>query len=270
MAASPRIVTTVQNHIAFVKLNRPDKLNSLDFEMFSSIRRTIRDLSKDRTLRAVVVSGEGSDFSSGLDVKSVAKKPLQMFSLLLKWRPSHANLAQEVAYGWRRVPVPVIAAIHGRCYGGALQIALGADVRVVHPDAQLSVMEVKWGLIPDMAGTVFLRELIRKDQALELTMTGRVFSGTEAAQMGIATYVNADPVAEATRIAEQIADRSPDAVAAAKRMFNKNWNSSEGSALARETWYQIAMFLSPNRRVSAQRALTPDSKSEYRPRQWWW
>ena len=165
-----RVIVEITNHIAHVKLNRADKLNALDMAMFIAIRSTIKQLRKNRTIRAVIVSGNGDDFCSGLDVKSIMKSPMSMVKLLFKALPWRANLAQVVSTGWQDIPAPVICAIHGRCWGGGLQIALGGDFRISTPDASISIMESRWGLIPDMGGTLALKELLSLDKAKELAI----------------------------------------------------------------------------------------------------
>ena len=166
--------------IARVTLNRPTKMNALDMPMFEAIADTAALLKSDGSIRAVILSGSGRAFCTGLDMSSVLQnKPRQSVERLLEREPEkHSNLAQDVGYLWRELPVPVIACLHGMCYGGGMQIALGADIRLATRDCKLSIMEAKWGLIPDMSASVTLRELVRIDVAKELTMTGRVILGT--------------------------------------------------------------------------------------------
>ncbi|MGH8035460.1 MAG: enoyl-CoA hydratase-related protein, partial [Lysobacterales bacterium] len=166
-----RIIISVDKNIACVRLNRADKRNALDLEMFRAIAGAQRKIRAQGGLRAVILEGDGEDFCSGLDVKSMMTNRSGMLRLLWKWLPWQANLAQQVSVGWRRLPIPVIAVIQGRCWGGGLQIALGADFRIAHPATSLSIMEGRWGLIPDMGGTLALRELCARDQALRLAMT---------------------------------------------------------------------------------------------------
>jgi len=162
----------------------------------------------------------------------------------LPWR---ANLAQQVSVGWRRLSVPVFAAIHGRCWGGGLQIALGADFRIARPDASLSIMEGKLGLIPDMGGTLAVRELMARDRAMWLTMTAGEFSGERALELGLVTGLAEDPANTTLEMAARLIDRSPDAVAAVKRLYRKSWTGSSGKALALETAYQVRII--KNRKV---------------------
>lgn len=221
-----RVAVAVRDGIADVKLNRPEKLNALDHAMFEALLKTGRELARDRTVRAVVLSGEGRAFCAGLDFSgftamvggglsdaSPGRNPMERDS----GRP--ANFAQSAGYVWVELPVPVIAAVHGVAYGGGLQIALGADLRVVAPDARLSVREIQWGLIPDMSGTQTLRHLVRQDVARELTYTGRIVSGTEALALGLATRVSENPYEEALELAGEIAGKSPDAIRAAKQLL---------------------------------------------------
>jgi len=237
-----RITLTLENRVAHVQLNRPDKHNALDFEMFTAIDDTRKSLRRERGLRAVILSGSGVDFCTGLDVKSAMHDRIGMVRLLWKWLPWRANLAQRVSVGWRKLPAPVIAAVHGRCWGGGLQIALGADFRIATPDASLSIMESKWGLIPDMGGTLALRELLGRDQAMKLAMTAAEISGERALQLGLVTEISDDPQAAARMFAEQLADRPEAAVAGVKRLYRKSWLGSAGAALARESGYQVRIL----------------------------
>src|SRR5512143_586176 len=199
------VVTRLPGGVADVRLNRADKMNALDIPMFEALVEAGTELASDRTLRAVVLSGEGRAFSAGLDFSSFQSMAGGSRSgggaapnLLSRGDASSpANFAQRAAWVWTEVPVPVIAAVHGVAYGGGLQIALGADLRFVAPDAKLSVMEIKWGLVPDMSGTQTLRRLVRLDVAKELTFTGRVVSGTEAVALGLATRASEKPLDDA-------------------------------------------------------------------------
>lgn len=225
-----RVTLTLRDGIADVRLNRPAKMNALDPDMFVALLDTGVALAGDATIRAVVLSGEGRAFCAGLDMQTferlgkgegLGNDEGGPFAASLTTRTHGiANAAQRVVTIWRDVPVPVIAAVHGVAFGGGLQIALGADIRLVAPDARLSVMEIKWGLVPDMAGILLMRELARPDVIRELTYTGRQFSGEEAVQLGLATRVAADPYAAAMALADTIAAQSPDAIRAAKRLLN--------------------------------------------------
>jgi enoyl-CoA hydratase/carnithine racemase len=247
-----RVAVEIRDAVAYVTLTRADKYNGLDWAMCTQLVAAARRLRRDRSIRAVILRGDGPAFSSGLDFKSFGKQPLRMLQGFVRWLPRSTNLFQEVAWCWRRVPVPVIAVLHGRCYGGALQIALAADFRYATPDCDFSIMEIKWGLIPDMSGTVALRELIGIDRAKELTMTGRTFNGEQAAAMNLVTGVTADPLAAAEALVEQIRLRSPDAVAAAKRLFDRAWSRSAAGAFAVERSVQRRLLLGPSQREATQ------------------
>jgi enoyl-CoA hydratase/carnithine racemase len=240
--------------IAHVRLNRPDKLNALDMQMFEQLTTTARDLQSDRSLRAVILSGNGRAFSTGLDVKSILRNdPNASIERLLE-RDGKSNLAQDVGYIWRELPIPVIAALHGMCFGGGLQIALGADIRLATPDCKLSIMEAKWGLIPDMSASVTLRELMRIDVAKELTMTGRVFIGTEAVAYGLVTRCVEDPQAEALQLAQEIIQRSPDSVSLTKELYQKTWvAASEEYSLKLETELQLKLLKTWNQLAASGR-----------------
>lgn len=234
-----RVSVTCSSGIADVRLNRPDKLNALDRAMFEALVDTGRALREDRSLRAVVLSGEGRGFCAGLDFMSfmaMAGDGEAGAALFRRDADSPANAAQRAAWIWTEVPVPVIAALHGVAFGGGLQIALAADIRIAAPDARLSVMEIKWGLVPDMSGTQTLRHLVRADVARELTYTGRIVSGTEAAALGLVTRVDPDPRAAALALAAEIAGKSPDAIRAAKRLLDRSRlvGAAEGLRLEEE------------------------------------
>ncbi len=242
-------MTRLENGVADVRLNRPDKLNALDPPMFEALAEAGRQLADDRTLRAVVLSGEGRAFCAGLDVASfmnMQERRTGEAALFGRRAEGPANRAQATAWVWKELPVPVVAAVHGVAFGGGLQVALGADIRLVAPDAQLSIMEIKWGLVPDMAGTQILRHLVRLDVAKELTFTGRVVSGTEAVALGLATRVADDPRAAALALAHDIATKSPDAVRAAKRLLNASVVVSPAEGLALEESLQRGLIGSPN------------------------
>lgn len=259
-SSTDRVETTVDsNGIARVYLSRPDKLNALDLSMFEAIAAEAVKLKSDTSLRAVILSGRGRAFCTGLDVKNILKSnPKKTVNRLLE-RPSgysnHStgNLAQDVGLLWRDLPVPVICSLHGMCYGGGMQIALGADFRFATPDCKLSIMEAKWGLIPDMSASVTLRELVRIDVAKELTMTGKVLNGTEAASLGLVTKCVHDPMAEAEKLANEILQRSPDSVAMSKELYQKTWVASQEYCLTVETDLQKKLLASWNQLAASGR-----------------
>ncbi len=253
----PRIRVTRTDGVADVRLARPDKMNALDEAMFDALVDTGRALATDRSLRAVVLSGEGRAFCAGLDMGRFERmaKPADASSVREANRQrlgprtyGAANRSQYAALVWRELPVPVIAAVHGVAFGGGLQVALGADLRFVTPDVRMSIMEIKWGLVPDMAGTVLLRGLVRADLARELTYSGRIVDGEEAQRIGLATRVCADPHAEAMAFARELAGRSPDAVRADKRLLGLAAHAGDAELLQAESDEQIALLGSPNQR----------------------
>lgn len=226
---------------------RTDKHNALDHAMFEGLTNAAAQLADDSAVRAVVLHGEGKSFCSGLDVASFMSGQGGTGVLLERDADRVANLAQRVAYDWSLVPAPVIAAIHGNCFGGGLQIALGTDIRIAAPDAKLSIMEVRWGLVPDMGITQSLPRLVRIDVAKELTFTGRIVSGSEALTLGLVTRNSDDPLASALALADEIAQKSPDAVRAAKRLYDETWVSADtAAALLRESELQTGLIGSPN------------------------
>lgn len=250
-----RVTVSTQDGVADVRLNRPEKMNALDSAMFDSLVETGRTLATDRSLRAVVLSGEGRAFCAGLDFASfmgMARSDRPSRNLLDRDERMIANHAQQAAYVWTDLPVPVIAAVHGVAFGGGLQIALGADIRFVAPDAQLSVMEIKWGLIPDMSGTQTLRHLVRLDVAKELTFTGRVVSGKDAVALGLATHVSDTPREDALALAREIAGKSPNAIRAGKRLLNSAVGVSLAEGLRLEETLQLSLVGKPNQIEAVQ------------------
>ena len=244
--------------VAEVAMVRADKMNALDPEMFRALIAAIAQLRADPEVRAVVLHGEGRAFCAGLDKESlqgIAGDGAAAIGDIVPRTHGLANFWQQVAWGWRELPVPVIAAVHGVAFGGGLQIALGADVRCVHPEAKLSVMEIRWGLVPDMAGCVLLTELCRADVARELTFTGRIVSGTEAQALGLATRVDSDPLEGARQMARQIAASNPDAVRAAKRLFNTATPVDAARVLLAEAFEQQRLIGSANQREAVMAAL---------------
>ena len=252
-----RVAIEVAEGVAEVTLNRPDKLNALDAAMFEALIAAGERLSRTAGLRAVVLTGAGRGFSAGLDKETFAAMAAggraPGLADLMTRTHGIANAFQQAAYVWRTLPVPVIAAIHGVALGGGFQIALGADIRYVAPDARLSILEIKWGLVPDMAGVALMRDLARSDVIRELSLTGRVFSGTEALAYGFATSVHPDPLAAARATAKEIAARSPDAVRAIKRLLNRASDDDSAAILLAESKEQAALIGSPNQ-IEAVRA----------------
>lgn len=249
------VTLNVNDGIAKVSLNRPDKHNALNMQMFVAIDKVIKKIRSDRQIRVVIVSGAGASFCSGLDVKAVLSHPSSAIKLLWKWLPGNANLAQRVCIGWRRLPIPVIMVLHGKCWGGGMQIALGGDFRIAAKPCSLSVMEARWGLIPDMGGTVALKECMSADQAIKLAMSAAPISASEALDLGLVTEICDDPEARALALAKQLSLRSPDTNKTIKKLYHKIWSGSERRILAGETLNQIRILAGQNQRIAVKREM---------------
>jgi enoyl-CoA hydratase/carnithine racemase len=246
-----RVSISISQGVADVRLVRADKMNALDMPMFEALVAATERLAREKGLRAVVLSGEGRAFCAGLDMGRFAAMKESGGDGLAEKRDlslrTHglANFPQAAVWGWRQLPVPVIAAVHGVAFGGGFQLALGADMRFLTPDTRMSIMEIKWGLVPDMAGTPILASLVRDDILRELTYTGRVFSAQEALSFGLATRICEDPRAAAFEVTREIAGKSPDAIRAAKRLLNK-LSVDPGPALLAESVEQAKLIGSAN------------------------
>jgi enoyl-CoA hydratase/carnithine racemase len=249
---SELVTITVTDHVADVRLNRPEKYNALNPDMFRAIVEAGEKVAGDASVRAVLLSGEGRGFCAGLDFQGFAEMNEKGALDLLETRPDQiANNAQLPGMIWKQVPVPVIAALHGVAYGGGLQIALGADIRLAAKDTRLSVMEIKWGIIPDMSATQTLRDLVRLDVAKELAFTGRIVEAEEAARLGLVTRLSDDPLAEARLLAQEIASKNPDAVCAVKKLFETAWHESAEKGLQLEESLQKTLIGTPNQMEAA-------------------
>lgn len=259
------VTCDIADGIAQVRLNRPDKLNALTLDLLAELAATAHRLGRDKDLRAVVLAGEGDAFTAGLDFASVLREPRKLaFAFLPRpWRAT--NLFQEACWAWRRLPVPVIAAVRGHCLGGGVQIALAADFRFAEPDSSWSVLEGKWGIIPDMSGIRSLAELVGIDTAKKLTMTAESFSGKEAHQLGLVTELHADAIAAATAFARRLTQRSPDQLAAAKRLFNRTWFTSPRRTFSRERLEQLRLLRGDNARIAREAAFKRETPL-YKPR----
>lgn len=250
-----RVRVTIEAGVADVRLVRGDKMNALDQAMFDALVATGKRLIDEPGLRAVVLSGEGRAFCAGLDMGRFEKMAATPgdggmgISHEMRIAPRTHGLSNGPQYAvtvWRDVPVPVIAAVHGVAFGGGFQLALGADLRFVAPDTRMSVMEIKWGLVPDMGGALIMRSLARADVIRELTWSGRVFDGVEAQALGFATRVCADPRAEALALAREIAGRSPDAIRAGKRLLQLAESADPATVLQAESDEQVKLLGSRN------------------------
>jgi len=247
-----RVRLDIHGNVAKVCLARPEKRNALDLAMFEAIVATAAELAACDDVRAVVLHGDGPWFCAGLDLGAFFSSPEAGPRLLEREDGAETNLAQEAAWCWRRLPVPVIAALHGEVFGGGLQIALGADIRLIAPDARMSVMEIRWGLVPDMAGSRILPDLMRLDAAKELTFSGRIVEAPEAVSLGLATRICDEPLASAITLAEEIAARSPDAVRAAKFLLDQAPQMDHVSGLALETRLQMGLLGGRNQMEAAR------------------
>ncbi|MGA9278573.1 crotonase/enoyl-CoA hydratase family protein [Ilumatobacter sp.] len=255
---SDRVTISITDGVADVRLNRADKRNALDNAMFRGIADAGERLKTEPGVRAVVLSGDGASFCAGLDFSSMqaladsGSDDVEKAASQNDGNPGEmadgriTHLGQQVCWVWQEIPVPVIAAVHGHALGGGIQIALGADIRIVHPDTKMSVREIHWGLVPDMTGTFMLSTLVRPDVARELTYTARVFDGREAHALGLATKLSETPLEDAMALAREIAGRSPGAVRGAKELFNRLDHDGAADAFAEERRVIGAQIGSPN------------------------
>ncbi|MGJ8669155.1 MAG: crotonase/enoyl-CoA hydratase family protein [Oceanococcus sp.] len=251
--------------IATVWLNRPEKRNAIDWAMLRGWIDAQKQLKAQKDLKGVILTGRGESFCAGLDFASFGKTPARIAQAFLQPGSRDANLFQQACIGWRSLAVPVAAAVQGHCFGGGIQLALGADFRFARPDAEFSVMEIKWGLIPDMSGMMTLRELIPIDLAKRLVMTAEVFSGEQAKQWNVVTELSDEPIAAARELLLKIGERSPDAVAAAKGLLQDSWHASDDEVLALERRWQRKLLVGKNQRIAVARNLKGGDKP-YLPR----
>ncbi len=250
--------------IALVRLNRPDKRNAMSFDLLRELLDCGKRLSRDRDLRAVVLCGAGESFSAGIDLGELANPRNRRFAFwqLIKPGPS---LFQKAFLVWRDLPVPVIASLHGHCFGAGMQLALAADIRIATPDCQLSIMESRWGLVPDMGITRTLRGLMPVDRARELTFSARILSGEQAREWSLVTHVANHPLDSALALADEFATRSPDALLASKRVLDAMSDLRPARGLALEKRWQLKLLIGRNSRIARQRAKDPELP--YAPRQ---
>ena len=258
----------IENHIADVQLNRPNKINALDMDMFVSIGETIDRLSQESTIRAVVLSGKGKGFCAGLDLSMFTSPFLSDHSkdgtsLVVRRKNKITNIFQHICYGWKQLPMPVIAAIHGPCIGGGCQMALGADIRLSTPDAKLSIREIHWGLIPDMSVSQTIRDLMPIDKAKELIYTAKIINGEEAEKLNLVTRVCDDPYSEAMQLAEEIAGKSPHAMRAAKQLLNNSWHGHDADGLMLESALESSLIGRPNN-IEAVKANMDNRKPNFK------
>jgi enoyl-CoA hydratase/carnithine racemase len=253
MNIADRVDVTLADGVAHVQLARPDKLNALDGPMFDALIGAGQRLFETPEARCVVLSGAGRGFCAGLDLFAI--ETVGSEARVVERTQGNCNRAQQTAMIWRKLPMPVIAAIHGACLGGGLQIASGACIRVCAPDARLAVLEVKWGLVPDMAGHILWRGNVRDDILRELTYTHREFNGEEAAAWGFATHVDPEPLARAMTLAKEIAGNSPHALRAAKSLANRQHDCNVDQLLSAESHEQQRLIGSRNQREAVAAGL---------------
>lgn len=265
---SDRVIVSISDGIADVKFNRPDKRNALDREQFASIAEAGERLKSEQGVRVVVLSGEGESFCAGLDFSMFGDMAGGGNTDDDRGNPGSlpdgriTHLAQQVCWVWQELPMPVLAAVHGHALGGGLQIALGADIRIAHPDTKWSVREVHWGIVPDMTGTFVLTRLVRPDIARELTYTARMIGGTEAYDLGLVTRLSTTPYDDALDLAREIADRNPGAVRGSKALFNRMFTSDAADQFAAERRVIAEHIGSPNQ-VEAIRANMERRRPEF-------
>jgi len=245
---SERVSLTIDEHVAHVTLNRADKYNAVDKSIIDGLVEAAGEIAADQGVRAVVLSGAGEHFCAGIDLSMFqAEEPVfGPEAMAPQGDGTAANYFQRPATVWRELPVPVIAAVHGICYGAGLQIALGADIRIAAPDARLSVMEIKWGIVPDMGMTVTARGIVPPDRLMELALSGRVFDGEEALELGVVSRLDASPLEAASALAAAVAGRSPDATSSIKRLLGTGLSLPPADALRLEAELQLGLLGGPN------------------------
>jgi enoyl-CoA hydratase/carnithine racemase len=246
---SEPVTIAKDGHVATVTLNRPEKHNAIDLRMFAALADAGTELANDSSVRVVILEGAGPSFCAGIDLSVFQQNDASiLISKMAPEQDSLANFFQRAAFVWREIPQPVICALHGSVFGGGLQIALGADLRYASAECQLSVMEIKWGIIPDMAISKTLLRLLPADKAKELAWSGRVFAADEAYEMGVITAIYDNPSQMARETAAAIALKSPNAVRAIKRLFDESAEMSTAQALQLEAQLQMSLLGSPQQR----------------------
>ena len=253
-----------QNGIAIVRLNRPDKRNAMSFSMLKDLVRSAEKLKKNRQVRAIILTGEAHVFSAGIDLKDLNHPKHRLFAAWQLIKPGQ-SLFQKACLVWQQLPVPVIAAVEGYCFGAGMQLALAADIRIAHPDTQMSIMESRWGLVPDMGLSRSLAGLMPLDIAKELTLSARIFDAQYAKQIGLVTHLSDDPLRSAQQLANELIERSPDALYAAKQVLDAMQHQPY-KALRLEKIWQLKLLLGKNSRLARQKDKQP--QTEFLPRQY--
>ena len=252
------------NGIAIVSLNRPDKRNAMSFALLKELVATAKKIEKDRSIRCVILTGEAQVFSAGIDLSDLNNPKNTAFAAWELIKPGQ-SLFQKAFLIWQNLPIPVIAAIEGFCFGAGMQLALAADIRIATPNTRMSIMESRWGLVPDMGLTRSLKGLIGVDLAKELTLTARIFDAGYAKEIGLVTHLDNDPLAKANMIAQEILQRSPDAIMAAKRVLDAMEHQPE-KALRLEKLWQLKLLLGKNSSLARKKDKNPDI--QFLPRQY--
>ena len=252
------------NGIATVYLNRPDKRNAMSFALLKELVSTAEKLKKDRSLRCVILTGEAQVFSAGIDLADLNDPKNRAFAAWELIKPGQ-SLFQKAFLIWQQLPVPVIAALEGFCFGAGMQLALAADIRIAHPDTKMSIMESRWGLVPDMGLTRSLKGLIGLDLAKELTLTARIFDGQYAKEIGLVTHLNETPLAQAQILAEELSQRSPDALAATKQVLDAMEHSPKRSLRLEKIW-QLKLLMGKNSQLARKKDKNPEV--QFLPRQY--
>lgn len=259
------VTIDITDHVADVRLNRPDKKNALSAELITAITDAGKTIAENKDVRAVVLSGNGGVFCAGIDINQL-NDPEQAANPFANGRGGYyPNFYQACAWAWRDCPVPVICALHGVAFGGGIQVALGADIRIAHPDVKMSVMEIKWGLIPDMSASQTLRDLVRLDVAKELTFTGRIVSGDEAHQLGLVTKISETPFDDAMAMARDIASKNPDAISYGKYLLQETWHGEALDGLRVEEALQTKVLARKNQ-MEAVMAQLQKRAPQFEPR----
>ncbi|MDE2421278.1 MAG: crotonase/enoyl-CoA hydratase family protein [Gammaproteobacteria bacterium] len=250
--------------IATVQLNRPEKRNAMSFALLRELVATAEQIRKDKSIRVVILTGVGESFSAGIDLSDLNDKKKTVFALWELIKPGQ-SLFQKAFLVWQDLPVPVIAALHGHCLGAGMQLALAADIRIATPTCKLSIMEGRWGLVPDMGLTQTLKGIVPLDVAKELTMTARMLTGKEAEKLHLVTHVATDPLAAAETLAQELLTRSPDALLASKRVLDAMQHKPHRSLRLEKIW-QLKLLISKNRQIAMRKDKKPEL--EYQPRQY--
>lgn len=253
-----------KNGIATVLLNRPDKRNAMSFALLHELIQTAKNIKKDRTIRCVILTGEAQVFSAGIDLSDLNNPKNRAYALWELIKPGQ-SLFQKAFLIWQELPVPVIAAIEGFCFGAGMQLALAADIRIAHPTTQMSIMESRWGLVPDMGLTRSLKGLIGVDLAKELTLTARIFDARYAQSIGLITHLDDSPLAKAQALAQEIQQRSPDAVMASKYVLDAMQHQPKQSLRMEKMW-QLKLLLGKNSQIARKKDKQPEL--EFLPRQY--